>query len=68
MYINRQLSPLLLMSDDLGARERAAKTAAASRRWREYSRQGVDRQRMRALAARSESEIETDSQKKAAVK
>lgn len=25
--------------DDMGARERAAKTAAASRRWREYSRQ-----------------------------
>ena len=57
-----------MMSDDLGARERAAKTAAASRRWREYSRQGVDRQRMRILAARSESESKTDSQKKAAVK
>lgn len=67
MFINN-VSILLLISDDLGARERAAKTAAASRRWREYSRQGVDRQRMRSLAAQSESESETDSKKKAVVK
>lgn len=63
MFINN-VSILLLISDDLGARERAA----ASRRWREYSRQGVDRQRMRSLAAQSESESETDSKKKAVVK
>lgn len=37
------------MPSDKYARERAAKTAAAARRWREYSRQGVYRRAIRHL-------------------
>jgi hypothetical protein len=53
--------------DDLGARKRAAKTAAAARRWREYSRQGVDRRGMHILLSQSATEDE-ESEKTAAMK
>ncbi|CAK9228722.1 unnamed protein product [Sphagnum troendelagicum] len=53
--------------DDMGARKRAAKTAAAARRWREYSRQGVDRRGMHILLSQSATEDE-ESEKTAAMK
>jgi hypothetical protein len=53
--------------DDTGARKRAAKTAAAARRWREYSRQGVDRRGMHILLSQSATEDE-ESEKTAAMK
>ncbi|CAK9878096.1 unnamed protein product [Sphagnum jensenii] len=53
--------------DDTGAHKRAAKTAAAARRWREYSRQGVDRRGMHILLSQSATEDE-ESEKTAAMK
>ncbi len=53
--------------DDMGVRKRAAKTAAAARRWREYSRQGVDRRGMHILLSQSATEDE-ESEKTAAMK
>ncbi|XP_024357455.2 chaperone protein dnaJ C76, chloroplastic [Physcomitrium patens] len=54
--------------DDMGARKRAAKTAAASRRWREYSRQNAGRRSVFSLPRQSGTEDETDSKKETAVK
>jgi hypothetical protein len=54
--------------EDLGTRERAAKTAAAARRWREYSRQGVDHRGIRNLPSKSKAEDEKDSKKTTALK
>ncbi|CAK9198587.1 unnamed protein product [Sphagnum troendelagicum] len=56
------------MPEDLGTRERAAKTAAAARRWREYSRQGVDHRGIRNLPSKSKAEDEKDSKKTTALK
>ncbi|KAG0553693.1 hypothetical protein KC19_12G031600 [Ceratodon purpureus] len=42
--------------DDVGDRERAAKTAAASRRWREYSRQNSGRRSTQTLLSKSGAE------------
>ncbi|CAM6096578.1 unnamed protein product [Calypogeia fissa] len=51
---------------DKYTRERATKTAAAARRWREYSRQGVDRRGIRHLPSTSGSEEEEDSKREKA--
>lgn len=53
------------MPSDKYARERVAKTAAAARRWREYSRQGADRRAIRNLpsASGSENAEEEDSKR-----
>ncbi|KAG0585150.1 hypothetical protein KC19_3G262100 [Ceratodon purpureus] len=54
--------------DDMGARERAAKTAAATRRWREYSRQTSNRKSAFSLPSQSRSEDESESKKETVVK
>ncbi|XP_024364480.1 uncharacterized protein [Physcomitrium patens] len=48
--------------DDMGARERAAKTAAASRRWREYSRQNAGRRSVYSLPPKSGARDESESE------
>ncbi|BFI23703.1 ferredoxin [Marchantia polymorpha subsp. ruderalis] len=48
---------------DKYSRERAAKTAAAARRWREYSRKGVDRRAIRILAAESAVKAQAEEDK-----
>lgn len=49
-------------ADDMGARERAAKTAAASRRWREYSRQNAGRRSVYSLPPKSGARDESESE------
>ncbi|KAL3699856.1 hypothetical protein R1sor_017878 [Riccia sorocarpa] len=51
---------------DKYAKERAAKAAAASRRWREYSRRGVDRRAVRILAAETAAKAQEEADKKKA--
>ncbi|KAL2651990.1 hypothetical protein R1flu_020118 [Riccia fluitans] len=51
---------------DKYARERAAKAAAASRRWREYSRRGVDRRAVRILAAETAAKAQEEVDKEKA--